>query len=65
MIKENDTATNLRLLAKELEDGNASDFCFCFIRDGKFYSAHKAEKDVFGLIGIVSYRLNEIHKEIE
>lgn len=61
-----DTARQLRLLAKQLEDGiDAPDFAFVTIVDGNYLSCHRAEKDVFGLLGLVEYRKNEIQKEIE
>lgn len=66
MINPHDTAARLRVLARKLETGeNIPDFLFCMVDGEDFVSAHKANKNIFGLIGLVEYRLNLVVDEIE
>ena len=61
-----DTARQLRLLAQKLDSGvEIPDFVFAIIIDDKYLSAHKAEKDIFGLLGLIEYRKIELYKEVE
>ena len=55
MLNANKTSAQLRLLAKAIEEGdNVPDFFFCVINVGEHYcSTHRAEEDVFGLMGLV------------
>jgi hypothetical protein len=65
-LEINETSKRLRLLAKQLDEGeNIPDFCFCTIENDKFISAHRANNDIFGLIGLVSYRLSVIKSEVD
>jgi hypothetical protein len=60
------TSAQLRLLAAAIEaDKDVPDFFFGFIRDGVFYHAHRAEKDVFGLTGLASYVAHKVREENE
>lgn len=62
----NETSKMLRILAKQLDDGdNVPDFCFCVINGEKYRSVHRAQNDIFGLIGLVSYRLGVINSEVD
>lgn len=62
----NETSKMLRILAKQLDDEeNVPDFCFCLIDGEKFKSAHRAQNDIFGLMGLVSYRLGVIKSEVD
>lgn len=62
----NETSKMLRILAKQLDDGeNIPDFCFCVINNEKFNSAHRAQNDIFRLLGLVSYKLGVIKSEID
>ena len=65
-LETNETSRKLRLLAKQLDDGvNVPDFCFCIIEGDKFTSTHRSNNDIFGLIGLVNYRLFVINSEVE
>lgn len=62
----NETSKMLRILAKQLDDGgDVPDFCFCLISGDEFKSAHRAQSDIFGLIGLISYRLDVVKREVE
>ena len=65
MINSNDTCANLRLLAKQIEDGMSPDFVFCILEGNEIKSAHLANKRKFELIGAMSYRISLITQEIE
>ena len=65
-IKKHDTASQLRLLANALDRGDdVPDFVFCFVKGDEFFSTHRAEKNVFGLLGLAEYRKDLIRREIE
>ena len=58
MIQSTNTAGRLRLLADQIDKDEQPDFVL-IIRDidsDTFSSAHKAQDDVFGLIGCMEYR---------
>lgn len=65
MINSNDTSANLRLLAKQIEDGRSPDFVFCILEGNEIKSAHLANKRPFELIGVMNYRMSLITQEIE
>jgi hypothetical protein len=61
-----DTPRQLRLLAKALEDGDVvPDFFFGIILGDQYCSCHRAQKDVFGLIGLITVRTREILDEVD
>ena len=64
MINGKDTSTRLRLLAKQIEDGNAPDFILCVCDKDTVNTAHKASKP-FELLGAIQYRTSLIISEIE
>ena len=63
------TAAKLRLLAKALEDGNnVPDFSLTIVEESNtgeslFISAHRAEANVFGLIGLMQAQIQKITQE--
>jgi hypothetical protein len=68
-INITNTAAKLRLLAKALEDGeNIPDFSLSIVEDSPegeplFISAHRAEINVFGLIGLLQTQIQKITQE--
>ena len=63
-IKTNNTAGRLRLLADQIDRDEQPDFVFIVAdNDGQFSSAHRAQDDVFGLIGGMEYRKSLIIEE--
>ena len=65
MINSHDTCANLRLLAKQIEDGKSPDFVFCILDGNEVKSAHVADKRPFELIGAMHYRIALVTQEIE
>ena len=60
------TPKQLRLLAKALEDGeDVPDFFLGIILDDQYCTFHRAQKDVFGLIGLINVRTREILDEVD
>ena len=64
-MRSHDTCANLRLLAKQIEDGESPDFVFCILEGNEIKSAHLANKRPFELIGAMHYRMSLITQEIE
>lgn len=61
-----DTPRQLRLLAKAIEDGkDVPDFFFGIVLDDQHCSCHRADKDVFGLLGLITVRTREILDEVD
>jgi hypothetical protein len=61
-----DTARQLRLLAKAIEDTeDVPDFFFGIVLDDQYCSCHRAEKDVFGLLGLITVRTREMLDEVD
>jgi hypothetical protein len=65
MINQYDTCANLRLLAKQIENGESPDFVFCILDSDTVKSAHVATKRPFELLGAMQYRASIIAQEIE
>ena len=54
----------LRLLAKQIEEGNSPDYLLCIHYEDEFISAHYAEEP-FTLLGLVDFRRNMLLDEVE
>ena len=56
MIQSTNTAGRLRLLADQIDKEEQPDFVIVIADGDSYSSAHKAQDDVFGLIGCIEYR---------